>query len=359
MQTIHQLVAGFRNGDAISTAALLMRNVFRGWGCRSDILSGKGGIACDLRDEAWEIEEKISEFGPDDIAVLHFSIGNPINLIFKDLKCRKVIVYHNVTPSKYYIHLNRSTAADLDEGRRQLAMLADDVELSVAVSSYNASELIAAGYKNVKVLPLPIDIDNFVSGKRDQRVMRELAGNYYNVLFVGRCAPNKKIEDLATVTYYLTKIEPRARFIFVGAHTGMEPYYGLVKVHCVALGLENFLPMYSVTREELNACYASAHAFLCMSEHEGFCAPLIEAMLNKIPVLSLASAAIPETLDGAGVLFSTPPNFPLIAETIAEVLHNEKLRSEILARQEKRVEAIRSRNLDGEMREVFGSLIKF
>ncbi len=358
MQTVHQLVAGFRFGDAISNAAMQMRKVFRGWGCRSDILSGRSSIAPEFRNEGRDIAEAAGELGPDDVAVLHLSIGNPVNLAFRNLKCRKAIVYHNITPSKYFRLLSPSTAKDLDEGRRHLEMLAGEAELNVADSAYNAGELTGAGYRDVRVLPLPIDIGSFMRGGTDEHTRRLLGGGVYNVLFVGRWAPNKKIEDLLTVVYHLTKIEPNVRFIHVGTEAGAETYYALVRAHGKALGLTNALALRGVSQDVLNTCYASAHAFLCMSEHEGFCAPLVEAMLHHVPVLSLASSAIPETLGGAGVLFSQPPDFPLIAETVAEVLHNQRLREEIVARQDKRIEAFRSRDLDAEMRAIFAPLVR-
>ncbi len=357
MQTIHQLVAGFRFGDAISNAAIQMRKVFRGWGCRSDILSRQSSIASEYRDEGRDLAVAAAELGPDDIAVLHLSIGNPVNLAFRDLRCRKAIVYHNITPSKYFRLLSPSTALDLDEGRRQLEMLAGVAELNLADSAYNAAELTAAGYRDAKVLALPIDLDSFLRGGIDTHTRRLLGGGVYNVLFVGRWAPNKKIEDLLTAMYYLTKIEPNVRFVHVGTEAGAEAYYALVRAHGKALGLTNALALKGVSQDALNTCYASAHAFLCMSEHEGFCAPLVEAMIHQVPVLSLASSAIPETLDGAGVLFEPPPDYPVIAETVAEVLHNERLRSEIIDRQNRRVAALRARDLDADMRALFKPLL--
>ena len=99
MRSIYQFVAGFRSGDAISNAALMMRDVFRKWGCRTEILVRPSTVSVDRKAEARDIYEAVPKITPDDIAVLHLSIGNPVNLIFRDLKCRKVIVYHNVTPS--------------------------------------------------------------------------------------------------------------------------------------------------------------------------------------------------------------------------------------------------------------------
>ena len=359
MRSIYQFVAGFRSGDAISNAALMMRDVFRKWGCRTEILARPSTISVDRKSDSRDIYEAVPEITPDDIAVLHLSIGNPVNIIFRNLKCRKVIVYHNVTPSHYFSVLDSSLAADLEEGRRHVAMLAGTAALNIADSSYNAAELTTAGYSDVKVLPLPIDISTFVGGSVDPNTCARLRDGHLNVLFVGRLAPNKKIEDILTVMYFLTKIEPKARFVHAGSNAGLEMYSGLLKAQANALGLTfgHFLFMGSLPQDCLNACYASSDIFLCMSEHEGFCAPLVEAMLYKLPVLALGSSAVPETLGGAGVLFSPPPDFPLIAETAAEVLHNAKLRTEIIARQNKRIEAFRNRDLDAEMRVLFAPLL--
>ena len=58
-----------------------------------------------------------------------------------------------------------------------------------------------------------------------------------------------------------------------------------------------------VSDEELVAFYDVADLFLCASEHEGFCVPLVEAFYKQVPVLAYAATAVPSTMDGAGVLF--------------------------------------------------------
>jgi glycosyltransferase involved in cell wall biosynthesis len=358
MQSIYQLVAGFRSGDAISNAALLMRDVFRGWGCRSEILVQRSSVTPDLRDDTLPLEAA-EKLGPDDIVILHLSIGHRINLLFPELKCKKVIVYHNITPAKYFSLLNQSIAKDLEEGRRHLKRLVGVADLNLADSNYNASELVEAGYGDVKVFPLPINIDSLLHTEKDPDTLVKLDDGSPNILFVGRIAPNKKLDDLLKVMFYLTKIEPRARLVHIGSEAGTEMYFSMLQAQVNALGLKKASVrfMCGVPQHVLNTCYATADVFLCMSEHEGFCAPLIEAMLHQVPVLSLASAAIPETLGGAGVLFSAPPDYLLIAETVAEVLRNQTLRSQIIARQNKRLDAFRNRDLSADMRALFAPLL--
>ena len=99
----------------------------------------------------------------------------------------------------------------------------------------------------------------------------------------------------------------------------------------------------SVRQEELIAYYAVARAFLCLSDHEGFCIPLLEAMAHDVPVVAYAAGAVPETLDGAGVLVREK-RFDLIAETLGRVAEDEPLRAAILQGQRQRLG--RYENLD-------------
>lgn len=352
---IYQIVAGFRSGDAISQAALLMRAVFRGWGLRSEILCEARAIAPEALHEVLPFQEV--KFARNDVVILHLSIGCEANLFFQKIDAKKVIVYHNITPAHYFELLNPQLAASLREGRRHLEMLATSAMLNLAVSKFNAEELRLAGYNNPQVFPLPIDVSSMLRGDVDASTYKELNSGHLNLLFVGRFVPNKKIEDLVTVMHYLTKIVPNVRLVHVGATGGAEAYYGLTQAVGKVLSLQNLKFMKSVPQNVLNACYKSAHAFLCLSEHEGFCAPLVEAMLNRIPVLAVANAAIPETMGGAGVLFSSPPNFLEIAETVSRVLTDKELAQKIVERQDKRIEAFAKRDLAAELKALLSPLM--
>ncbi len=355
---IHQLVAGFREYDAISDSALIIQGVIRGRKYESDIFCPKSSIGVRSQSLARDFKELERDISSDDIVILHLSIGGEVNALFKRLKCRKVIIYHNITPSSFFKFVSSETAAVLEKGRKDMALLADAADINLADSSYNANELTEAGFKNARVFSLPINFSKYECGKVDPVALDKLAGNFYNILFVGRVAPNKKIENLMTVMAYLKKIVPNVRFIFAGSYSGLEAYYGLLLAYGQSLNLENFLMPGSVSQDALNTYYKNADAFLCMSEHEGFCVPLVEAMFYQIPVLSVASSAIPETLGGAGILFDDKkPNYPIIAETLAEVLRNDRLRAAIIAGQNRRIQEMQTRNVTDELFTHLASLI--
>jgi glycosyltransferase involved in cell wall biosynthesis len=55
---------------------------------------------------------------------------------------------------------------------------------------------------------------------------------------------------------------------------------------------------------------------VCLSEHEGFCIPLLEAMAHDTPVVAFAAAAVPGTLADGGVLLDAKA-----PSTVAAAVH--------------------------------------
>ncbi|OVE74242.1 hypothetical protein BVX94_00935 [bacterium B17] len=350
MSAIHQFVAGFTHHDAISNEAVVMRNIFRSWGHESLIFSERKRIPPELRKEAFDVSECPSNCGPDDIVILHLSIGSDVNEAFKALKCRKAILYHNVTPSHYFDLINKQTAYTLERGKKQIASLHDTAEINMADSNFNAGELAEMGYRDTKVLPLVLDLEKLDS-KPDRKVLRRFDDGCKNILFVGRCAPNKKLEDILTAFSFFQKyVEPNSRFIHVGSYAGTERYYYLLISKIRELGLRNVYFAKTVPNAELIAFYKCADLFLCMSEHEGFCIPIIESMLHDLPVVAYAAAAVPETMDGAGVLFKEK-KYADIAEMMGELLKNSKLYEDIVQGQRNRIERYRQQDLESMLKQ--------
>ena len=342
---LHQIVSGFRKGDAISDEAMLLQALCAAHGYEAPLYCARSTTAVEQRSLVRELDSLAGVVKPEDIVLLHLSIGSPGNSLFSTLKCRKAILYHNVTPSHFFERLNPPMAKILDDGRRQVASLANAAEINLADSAYNAHELHEAGYRNVSVLPLVVDA-SFGAGVIDPVMKARLTNDgKINLIFVGRVVPNKRHDHLLQVFHHFQHyVEPNSRLIIAGSSQGQEAYKSLLLGSVHALELKNVLFTEFITSAELNACYASASAFVCLSEHEGFCAPLLEAMAWNVPVFATATAAVPETLAGAGVLF---PSFDLaiIAETIGRVIQDSELKAAILKRQQQRLANYRSRDV--------------
>jgi hypothetical protein len=98
-----------------------------------------------------------------------------------------------------------------------------------------------------------------------------------------------------------------------------------------------------VTNEELTALYDLGDLFLCASEHEGFCVPLIEAFYKRVPVLAYASTAVPATMDGGGVLYDTKDPVH-VARLMAAVLTSPEIEDAVLASQDAALARLRAKD---------------
>lgn len=355
MASIHQFLAGFSLGDAISNEALVLRRIFRSWGYSSEIFSEANCIHPGLASEAADLSA--ADVSAEDTVILHLSIGSAVNDRFAELRCRKVILYHNITPHRYFSLVNPRSARLLELGRNQLVRLAGTAEVNIADSAYNARELAAAGYRAPRVFPIVIDF-SVLAQPPDPSVARKWNDGATNILFVGRCAPNKKIEDVILVFHHYNKfVNPHSRLILAGSYVGTERYYHLLLAMVRELQLDNVCFTGPIKQPLMNAAWSTAHAFVCMSEHEGFCIPLLESMFFNVPVLALDAGAVSETLDGAGVLMkrSSPAH---AAEMLGRIINDMAFRTAILAGQAKRLERFRSTNVEENLRSCLTPVLK-
>lgn len=357
MAAIHQLTAGFSTGDAISNEARRMRDLFRQWGHASEIYCETRRILPELRGEVRDLRQAFAEIRPDDIALLHLSIGSDANDVYASLRCRKAVVYHNITPAEYFRGIQEQIARTLERGREQAPRLAAITEVTMSCSAWSARELREWGFRDPKVLPLLLDF-GAIRTAPDRATLRKYGDGRTNVLFVGRGAPNKRIEDALAAFYYLQRYVDRdARFIHVGSFAGTERYQALLYAFLRDLRLSGAELFGTAPQPVLSALFRTAAVFLCLSDHEGFCIPLIEAMANDVPVVAYAAAAVPETMDGAGVLFREK-RYDWIAETIGELARNAALREGVLRRQRERIARYEARDLGAELRAHLAPLLK-
>ena len=348
---IHQLASGFSSGDAISNDILELQRILRSWGCRSEIFTDPAFTAPTMRGVACDYREFEAEDAPDAVLLFHFSIGTQLTEWFARLQAHKVIKYHNITPARFFAATDARTSRALEQGRRELAEFARVPELAVAASAYSERELTEARYPRTGVLPNTI---NFAALDEppDPAMLATLGDNATNVLFVGRVAPNKKFEDIIKAFFFFQKtVRLRSRLVLAGAMDPLDRYcaylHGLVR----ELDARDVIFTRHVTQAELNACYRTADMFLCMSEHEGFCIPLVEAMHFGVPIVAYAQPAVRETLGGAGVLVREK-NFEEIAELMALLVSDSAFRDRIVAGQRARLAAFQRPAIEKRLRDL-------
>ena len=182
--------------------------------------------------------------------------------------------------------------------------------------------------------------------------------DWTNVMFVGRVIPNKRFETIIRAFHvYRTRYNPRSRLLLVGSYSGFEKYFAALQGLIASLGTPDVHFLGHVSNEELTAFYDLADLFLCASEHEGFCVPIVEAFYKRVPVLALAATAVPATMDGAGVLYNTTDPFE-IARLMAAVLDSAELEDAVLASQDAALERLRAKDFRGTLLRFVDELIQ-
>jgi len=337
---VDQLVPAYHRGDAIGDESAYLRQFFRSQGFPSEVYR----LTCDkgLEGESREFSAYPAP-ASSDVAILHFALPSPLTESFRRLPCKKIIIYHNITSPEFFRGFSEEMAKLARLGWEELRSLAPAVDLSLADSRYNAQELVDLGFKDVHVFPLFVDfakyekpVNAFVHKLfRDERT---------NVLFVGRVAPNKKIEDLIRIIFYYKKyISPLVRLIIVGKTASLPSYYqSLVKLaDDFFLKPDEICFAGHVPDDEMFALYRAADVFLSLSEHEGFCLPLVESMIFDVPIIAYNCTAVPETLDGAGILINEK-KVERVAELVDIVARNKDIREKITKRQRMRLEKLKA-----------------
>lgn len=332
---IDQILPAFTGGDAISNYAVELRKFFRNWGYRSEIFVPASNFGDGDRQLCRPLSEHPRLSSPEDIIIYHFSIGDGTADYFQKADGIKIIIYHNITPAHYFSIVKPEMAIALNQGRKKLIELATVTDLALGVSEYNRKELEAAGFRRTGVIPLTIDWSG-MDGEPDPSLINKYSGRGEIILFVGRVVPNKKIEDLLKTFFHFKLIKPEAHLILLGKYRDTTDYYEFLQRIIRELDLRDVIFTGHTAHAELLAYYKLASVYLSLSEHEGFCMPLMEAMHFGIPVLAYAAAAVPYTMAGAGVLIKEK-NYPAIAEMAAIICDNPEFRMKIIEGQYQRL----------------------
>ena len=324
LPTIIQILPDIYYGDAIGNDCLAIRDCLREAGYGGDIYAER----IDPRLEANGISgiRYIREYADDaDILLCHVSVRWDYMLTLDNRPGHKIFIYHNITPPHFFKEYSNQIATELcEKGLEQMGSLRLIPSLCFADSNYNKTELKKAGYL------CPIHILPIICEFGEQPAIKDKNDDSINILFVGRLAPNKKQNDIIEAFYiYHKDINSKSRLFLVGSE-GNDDYTKALKAYPDNIGLDGVTFTGHVSDNEKDFYYRSADIFLCLSEHEGFCVPLLEAMHYGIPIVAYNSSAVAETLAGAGLLLeSKEPN--IVAEAIDMVMTDDKLRKTLIA----------------------------
>jgi len=340
---VHQMLASMSYGDAITDYTLEIQKILRSQGYHSEIFVEM----CDRR--MWKHTRRFEEYpkisSPSNILIFHFSILSRVSRLTYYLPDKKILLYHNITPSLFFADYHPHLTGECYHGRRELKAFKDKCELALGDSEFNRQELESLGFTHTGVLPIIIDFRRF-DQHPDPLVPHLYPKGRTTLLFVGRMIPNKRVEDIIKLFYcYHKYINSKSQLILVGEYRGFERYYDSLENLIARLLLEDVHFTGHVEFEELIAYYKMADVYISMSEHEGFCVPILEAFHFQKPVVAYNSSAVPYTMRGGGVLVNHK-NFSLIAELIHHILSQSSLKEEIIASQNKALASLQQERSD-------------
>jgi L-malate glycosyltransferase len=338
---IHQVLVSASPGDAITNEALELRDALRQVG-PSDVYARYFDPA--LADTVLPLSHygRRADSRPElDLLLFHASIGEPEVLAFLMERPERLILrYHNISPADAFRDYDPAFAGLLEAGRDELVDLAPRTRMALAVSQFNASELEALDYRDVRVAPLVIDLGRVRTVEPDWGTDNHLRTMIEGpiVLSVGQLLPHKR-PDLVIQAYHVlvTYLLPEVNLIMVGA-ARLSRFHQTLQGMVRELNLPKAWLTGPVTDAQLAAFFRHADVLVTASEHEGFCAPLAEAMCMDVPIVARHFAAVPETMADAGLLLPADDDPVLLAEAMAEMLTNDDLRKVCIEAGRRRVE---------------------
>jgi len=329
LRAIHQFTPTLTSADSISGDVFQLQRLFWRSGIAAPVYADHAAptvraFARDWHDLAGE---------PTDRAPLlvHISMGNDSLDLVATLPQQQIVDYHNITPARYFAGVNEHARRYSEIGRRQLAEYAKHAVLGIADSEYNRKELEQLGYAKTAVVPILVDWSAFDAAP-DAAVARRLADERTSILVVGQLLPQKALHDVIPAFARYREGDPTARLYLVGSDRMSGDYTATLRADVAARGLgDNVVFAGTVSPAELVAYYRGATALLTLSDHEGFCIPLLEAMRNDLPIVAHASTAIPDTLGDAGVLLNDKSP-DAVAAALERVVRDASLRRGLIAK---------------------------
>jgi glycosyltransferase involved in cell wall biosynthesis len=352
---INQWVPAAHKGDAIGDSARRVRQMLRDAGHVSDLFALT--IDDELRGEVRHFSEPDARRG--DVTIFHFALPSPMTAAFATLDGARVLQYHNITPAPFFAPYDAGLFRLAALGRQELRSLVGHVDLALGDSGFNRQELAEMGFAPTGVMPIAVNLERLTSAPSRPALEKILGDGLINILFVGRIVPNKRIEDhIRLAEIYKRYVDSYYRFIFVGRYDGLPRYYAQLRALIAEFKMlpDRFWFTGPVPDEDLAAFYRWADVYVSLSEHEGFCVPLVEAMAADVPVLAYAAGAVPETLGGAGVLFA-PKDLELAAETLGTLVYDRPVRDRVIEGQRRRLQDFSPARIEQQLTEVLAAVM--
>jgi glycosyltransferase involved in cell wall biosynthesis len=374
---VHVVAANVFEQDAVGNFTFSVYKLLRGNGIPCQLYAGNFDPV--LRPTVRHVSDLLTSAEASDLVFFNFSIHDPYMRQISKLPCKKILYFHNITPPRFFQIYDAEHAAHCMEAVGQLDLLRSfEGVIANSVSSgrvlqnltarkrpsrepggqeetghgrgpfEEASRLLEQAARIIEQQEEPkLDVKvcpPFMNSNRWLEIAAEpapLPPEKTLLLYVGRVAPHKRIEDLLSLYRAYHKLDADSALLIVGG-ASFDGYSGYLRylMQSEFKDLRRHIHFHeSVSDGQLKTLYPSASAFVTMSEHEGFCVPLVESMVFDTPVFAYASEAVAETLGRAGRLFYKK-DFATIAADIHDVLKTDWKRKRVIDEQRRRLAEI-------------------
>lgn len=325
-RAIHQFHAASAYGDGITNGMFFIQKILRQSGYTSNIYC----IHIDHRLSDRILPFTSHEDNPEDLLLVHYSLGSDDDALVTKLRLPRVMVYHNITPAHFFQDGSRLKYLT-ETGRHQLARWARAGTFigAIADSAFNSEDLTQIGYSSVADIGLLVDLGRIRTHAWNKDIAAELTGAR-NILFVGRICEHKNQLDLVRMMEHLGTIsDVPVRLLLVGT-TSSDGYEAEILQAIEHLGPTAEVRMLGHRNDEdVYALYRMTDLYVSASRHEGFGMPLVEAMAFDLPVLAYAAGGIAATLGSGGLILNNPSPQSLAAAA-KMILHEPCLRHEVI-----------------------------
>ena len=334
---IIQVLPTLSYGDAVGNDALALQKILRSAGYEECIYAENIGPRVP-REKVYQIADW-KEPAREDVILYHLSVGWSYLPLIRKAGCRKIAIYHNVTPPDFFASYNPRLFDLCRDGLAEVKGLKSAFDYCLADSAFNKADLISYGYDcPIDVLPILIPVEDYQKKPDEKTIRNTKQTDGHVIVFVGRVAPNKKQEDIiAAFALYQKYYDPEAKLYLVGAIEPDDLYYARLSAYVDLLKVRNVHFTGHVSFAQILGYYNAADVFVCMSEHEGFCVPVVEAMLFEKPILAYDAGAVGSTLGGGGILLKEKDAL-LAAGCIDRLATDDFLRESLLQGQKIQIE---------------------
>jgi len=344
---VHQLLPAAAPDDAVTNQAFAWQELLSAWGHPGEVVAEH--VHPTLLGRVHRLDRSGKRLLSEGGVILRYAIGSTTAELALRTPERVALCYHNITPGKYLREFNPQIAELCDRGREALTSFPRPAAL-IADSSFNAADLRDAGLGEAAVVPLLLDV------QRHSRVRAEPNGQP-TIVTVGRVVPNKRVEDvIKAFALYQKHRAPTARLVIVGSSAGFERYRVALDRLVPRLEARHVVFTGAISSRARDAWYLQADAYLSMSVHEGFCAPLVEALAHGAPVVARRAGAVAETLGGAGLVLDGD-DLPLFAEALHEVVSSPATRATLAHEAERRLKELAPESVTPRIRVALAAIL--